>query len=196
MAREMADESFVRMAEAGGNAHLQDSRLLVSFYKGAVQNHTESDAQGRPIFDERTMISIAVPGQSDIVKRPAHELDFHRFPKLYEAFKAGHTAAESGTPLSAWPTVSVAQVAELGARNVRTVEQLAEMSDVDAQKFMGLNSLRQRAKDFLEAAKGNAPLTAMRAELESRDAKIAVMESQMAELLAHANKAAAKESKK
>jgi len=196
MAREFADESILQMAQAGDNAFTQDSRLNVKFYLDAIQDDAKSAEEGRPIFTERLMISIAVPGQADCVKRPAWDADFRRFPKHYEAFKAGTQEAETGTPLKMWPVMTVSQVAELAARGVRTVEQLANMADVDAQKFMGLNSLRQKAKDFLEAAKGAAPLTAMRAELESRDAQIASLQAQMTELLAHANKAASKEAKK
>lgn len=195
MAREFADESMVQMVEAGGNAHKLDARLNVHFYMGAVQNHEKSALEGRPIFDEKLMISIAIPGQMDIVKRPAWEGDYHRFPKHLEAFKAGTTDAQSGTPLSVWPAITVGQIAELATRHVRTVEQLAAISDVDAQKFMGMNELRQRAKDFIEAAKGTAPLTAMRAEMDAMKLENERLMAQMAEVIAHANKAAATEAK-
>lgn len=167
---------------------------MVRFYMGALENADRSQKEGRPVFDEVEFVSIAVPGQLDRVDRPAWRMDFERFPRQYANFKAGGAAAESGTPLSVWPVIKANQVAELAIRNVRTVEQLAGMADVDAQKWMGMHELRQRAKDFLEAAKGSAPLTAMRAELEARDAKIALLESQMTEVLAQANKVSARDS--
>lgn len=195
MARQFADESMVQMIEAGDNANLQDSRLNVKFYLEAIQSEPKSAEAGRPVFDERVMIQIAVPGQVDCLRRPAWEADYQRFPKHWAMFKAGASEAETGTPLKAWPGITLGQIAELATRNVRTVEQLASMADIDTTKFMGSVALRQAARDFIEAAKGNAPLTAMRAELMERDAKIAAMEAQMAEFMAmHATKAAAKES--
>lgn len=194
---QIADAATTRMVEdvLKGNSNSQDDRLMVKFYLGALENTAESEKQGRPIFDEVEFISIAVPGQLDRVDRPAWRLDFERFARQYAAFKSGLQAAESGTPLSVWPVIKANQVAELATRNVRTVEQLANIADIDAQKFMGMNELRQRARDFIEAAKGSAPLTAMRTELEARDAKIALLESQMAEVIAQATKAS-KESEK
>jgi len=81
-----------------------------------------------------------------------------------------------GTMLSSLPFLTKAQVADLYAANVRTAEQLASMSDVLAQKFMGMHNLRKRAKDFLDAAAGNAPIERMNKELEVRDNTIAVLQ--------------------
>ncbi len=196
MARGTADESTIRMVEAGDNANTQDERLLVRFYLEAIHNEDKSKAEGRPVFEEIVMVSITAPGWTDHVKRPAWEADYQRFPKQLAAFKSGQETPETGTPLKMWPLVTVGQVAELNYRNIRTVEQLAAVADVDATKIQGAIALRQSARDFLEAAKGAAPMTALRAELEARDSRIAAMEAQMAELVAHANKASSKEAKK
>lgn len=172
-----ATEADIAMAKNPRNVHGQDANLAVRFYVQAIENLDKSKAEGRPIFDEVEMIRIAVPGQIDRVERPVWDGDKKRFPVHYAHFKSGAEAAETGTPLSVWTAIKVTQVAELAARGVRTVEQLAGMADVDAQKFMGMHALREAAKDFLEAAKGSAHLTQMRAELESRDAALAAQKS-------------------
>lgn len=190
-----ATESDIHMAKNHRNAFAADGGLNVKFYLAAIENRAKSEAEGRPIFDEVEMVRIAVPAQVDRVERLAHEGDKRRFPLQYAAFKSGKQDAETGTPLSAWPVITVSQVAELAARNVRTVEQLVAMADVDAAHFMGIRALQQRARDYLEAAKGSAHLTQMRAELESRDvalaaqkdvhdSEIAAMKADMARLLA------------
>jgi hypothetical protein len=55
------------------------------------------------------------------------------------------------------------------------VEALAELSDASAARFMGIQILKQKAKTFLEAAAGNAPLERMQGELKSRDDQIATL---------------------
>lgn len=182
--RSVADEISMKMAEAGDNIAAQDSRLIVRFYVGSEEDREASDKEGRPIHKPVERIRILIPGERDYVDRHAWEGDKRRFPKHYEEFKSNKDVVESGTPLSAWPGIATPQIAELAHFNVKTVEQLAAMADAAAQKFMGINALRQRARDFLEAARGAAPLTAMRAELETRDSEIAVLKQQMAQLMA------------
>jgi len=68
--------------------------------------------------------------------------------------------------------------------NVRSVEGLVGMPDNIAQKFMGFHGIKQRAQAYLDAAAGAAPIARLSAELEQRDTKIAVLEGQMAEMIA------------
>lgn len=189
MGREMADATALQMVAAGGNAWLQDAGLNVEFYMEALPDQAATLEKGSPQFKEVVMISIAVPGQLDVVKRPAWDADYRRFPKLWKAFQEGQTTPEAGTPLSVWPQVTVVQVKELNYRGIRTVEQLAAVSDVDCTG-MGMFSLRQRARDFVEAAKGNAPLVQIRAENEALNLEVAALKAQMAEVIAAQIKAA------
>ena len=161
-----------------------DENLRVQFNLYPHFNQEKTNKEGRPIFDDAEYITIMVPGQTDIVHRKAWRLDFERFPRQYAAFKNNlDQDAASGTPLKILPWLTGGQVKELEFFNVRTVEQLANMADSTAQKFMGLQQLKTRAKDFLVAAKEAAPLTAIRAELDERDSKIEVLERQLATLM-------------
>lgn len=178
------DDAAAR-AVADGNQVKEDSKLRVSFYMGSILNREKSDAANRPIYDNMEKIKIVTPADTlNVIDREVRPGDIQRFPAHYERFKKGLAEhVQSGTPLAHWTRITEGQRKELEAANVFTVEDLAGMSDGLAMRFMGNHSLRQAARDFIEAAKGNAPLTQMRAELESRDAENATLKAQMAEMM-------------
>ena len=165
------------------NQYELDSRLYVQFFVEAVQNNFKSEQQGRPIFDEVEMVRVMTPGARDVMVGKATYQYQARFPKQYAAFKAGKEQPLEGTPLEEVPFLSVGQVAELKAINVKTLEQLANMSDANAQQIMGNFGLRQKAQNFLAVAKDNAPFTQMEAELAKRDAEIATLKDQIKQLI-------------
>jgi hypothetical protein len=174
---DLTAQAFDRQPEKG------DENLRVKFSNYPHFNQEKSNNEGRPIYDERCYVTIMVPGQQDIVHRVAWRRDFERFPKQYQAYLNDKDQdAVSGTPLTALTWLHANQLKELEYFNVRTVEQLAGMADNITGKFMGLQSLKQRASDFIEQAKDSAQLTKMRSELEERDERIATMEAQQAEM--------------
>jgi hypothetical protein len=169
----------------GQSRYAGDSRLHVNFYTKAVQNNFQSKEQGRPIFEDKEFIRIIVPGdKNSIVDTPVTQEHRNRFATKYERFKAGKAQATTGTPLEVWPQLTVSQVAELKGLNVFTVEQLADMPDNLAQRFMGAHNLRARAKLFLEAAAGESANSRVAAELEKRDVEIQALKEQVALLMA------------
>ncbi len=174
-----------------------DKRLLVRFNMHPHYNSEKSSTEGRPIYDEREYVMIMVPGDKDsIVHRPVWDKDRQRFSRQYQAFKSNQSQeTASGTPLSAITFISRAQAKELEHFNCHTVEQLANIPDTHAQKFMGINKLKQLAAEFLRAAKEAAPLTAMRAELDQRDATLAAAQAQIADLAARLQELETKKSK-
>jgi hypothetical protein len=175
------------------NVWAADSRLWVQFYVRPMKNDFKTEGAGRPIFDEVTFCKIIVPGDKNlIVDTQATAEHVHRFPKQYERFKNGQRQAVEGTPLEATTWLTVGQVAEFKALNIFTVEQLADLPDQLAQKFMGSFELRRKAQAFLEAAKGEAATSKLAAELDKRDKEIELLKTQMQELLKSAQKGAAK----
>lgn len=160
-----------------------DDRLNVKFSMMPVEDEEASAKEGRPMYKEKLFVTIIVPGERDVVIRQAWQKDFDRFPRQYAAFKNNQNqSAVNGTPLKIVPWLSQTQVKELEFFNCNTVEQLAELADTHAHKFQQINKLRQLARDYLQAAKEAAPLTAMRAELDKRDNDIEVMKRQIEEL--------------
>jgi hypothetical protein len=154
---QIAEESYTRMIE---NQYAQgqdpaDAKLWVMFELRPERDTAASGEQGRPIYKDREWIKIKIPGDRDEVERPITEHDKARFSKQYDHWKQTGKEAVTGTPLEVWPAITRGQVEELKHFNVRTVEDLAGLSDATTQRFMGVQSLKQKAAAFIEAANGN-----------------------------------------
>jgi hypothetical protein len=138
--------------------HFGDSHLLVKFFMHPRIQQTKSAEEGRPIYKEEIYIQIMQPGNKDsIVIRPAMDMDKHRFAEHFRKFEARESQETvEGTLLDEWAGITRSQAEELKFMNVKTVEQLANMSDSNAQNVMGLNMLKQKANKFMETAEANA----------------------------------------
>ncbi len=157
--------------------------LLVRFFAQPMKNEEKSVEEGRPIFDDTEMVEIRVRGQKDnVVLRPVRQDDMQRFRDAYRFFREGKTLAESGTPLSVWPSITASQVEEFRYLGFNTIEDLASASEAVLGRVPGLHGLKNRAIAFIEAAKGNAPLEKMNKELEDKQNQITSMQNQMAEM--------------
>lgn len=167
-----ANYGLTEQAFGGHNArYAADNTLLVRFYKTPMQNDAKSKEAGRPIFEEIDHIEIMQPGNKDsVVSRPATPMDKERFAEHWRKYQARiEDDHVEGTPLSEWPGVSRSQVEELRYLNIRTVEQLAAVSDSNAQKIMGVNLLKQKATAYLESAKEAAVAEALAEEREKSE---------------------------
>lgn len=156
-----------------------DKRLLVMFYREPIKNELKSIEAGRPIFDEIDLIKIITPGSRDSFVGDATLEYQERFPAQWARYKTGKEQGMSGTPLNQLPWLSIAQVAEFNAVGCKTIEQLVGMPDNLSQKFMGHHAIKQKAKEYLDAAAGNAPMLKLQSELEKRDAQIQELQQQM-----------------
>jgi hypothetical protein len=168
--------------------HEADKALSVRFWLHATENPRKSKEAGRPIYDEVEMVSIMAPGntkteytaRADSMHYDSNVSRQHtyaeRFPEAYEAFKRGIDDHVSGTPLSEVPFLTVGQKAEMRAKKIHTVEQLAAMSDRDIRASgMGFRQYVDMAKAYLDTAKGTTELAD---ELAALRAKVAAMEGQ------------------
>lgn len=166
------------------NQRKMDEQLLVRFFTKPRQDPHQTAAEGRPIFVETEYVEIRIPGSRDAVCRPAKAGDIQRFQAHYDAFKARVEAPETGTPLAEWPVVTRSQAEELSFYNVKTVEQLASMSDQNASQFMGMHKLRRQAKEWLEQAAEQHDAEELAAELKKRDDEIEELRAAIRELQA------------
>ena len=141
---EFNHEDFTNQSEA-------DKSLMVRFFYKNVENKLESQAQGRPVFREKTYIEIRVAGQRDVQAcRPVTHADKQRFPRHFEAFEKRMEPPTEGMPLAEWPKITRTQAEELAFMNVKTVEQLASMKDSNLQQFMNGYKLRDQAVKWLD----------------------------------------------
>lgn len=180
-----ADYDVTHMAFNAENTQFDsemDKKLHVRFMQHPHFNDTKSRDEGRPIFEMADYIQIMVPGDKDnIIIRPVRPEDIDRFATQYHKYKNNQSQAQ-GTPLSEWAQVNRAQVEELKYFNVHTIEQLAGMADSNAQKFLGIYALREKARKHLELLKESAPLDHLQAELTKRDETISALTERLESL--------------
>lgn len=177
-----------------------DEGLFVEFdYGDPVQDMEQTALQGRPIFKDVIIVRIIVPGDNTTERvrpviyesTPNQRSDLERFPRQWEAFQRQAPQTCDGTPLEQWPMVNKAQIRELKAQNIHTVEHLAAVADVNL-KWMGARTLRDNAKVWLEEAEAGAGVARvqhenqqLKNELESLKAMIADMQKNMASPIAY-----------
>jgi len=149
--------------------------LGVRFYKDVRKNEFQSQQQGRPIFEEVTMVHIVLPGNNLFdIKEVVQERHKQRFPMQWAAFQNSQDGTDPmaiGTPLDQWPMISRAQAEELKGLRFFTVESIAGASDAVLQRMgmaggMAGHALRDRAIRFLEVAKGDAAVNRQAEEIE------------------------------
>lgn len=139
------------------------------FHIMAVQNMALSEKEGRPIFEDKEMVKITIPGDKNLNWiGPVEEEHKMRWPDHYAAFKRGEQRAATGTPLEHWPNpnMTAARVAELKAQNIFSVDEYAAVSDSVLPR-LGINARRERdeALAYVEAARGGAATTSQAAEI-------------------------------
>jgi hypothetical protein len=176
---------YAEMMKAAGND--VKGPAIPAFYVEAQENGFRTKQTGRPQYDDVEMVRIITPGDNkNIPVERVNDEHKARWPKEYEAFKAGIEAPLEGTPLAEWPPISRSQVAEFAHFNIRSVEQLAALGDHHLQNLgMGARELRAQAKTFLEVAeKGTAPIARMLAESQRKDDEIAILKRQLEEAAA------------
>jgi hypothetical protein len=166
---------------------------------------------GRPIYKEFDFVHICVAGDT-LTEIDTFALQQHktRFPIQWANYMNRQGANDEevvGTPVSEWPLVSKSQAEELRAMRFYTVESIATASDQQLQRMgmaagMSPYSFRDKAKAFLNLATTSAEtdkreqeINALKEELAKKDletakmkqetdAKIALMQEQMASILA------------
>ncbi|QSQ14048.1 hypothetical protein [Myxococcus landrumensis] len=179
----VADESWVQLAEAqqSGRHSELDNRLNVTFGLHPHKDEEASAKAGHPIFGERVYIRIITPGDNkNIIHRPAWDGDFRRFRRQYEDFRAGQAEGVSGMPLKEWPQVTRSEVEMLAHFKVRTVEDLAGLSD-GAISDIGypIRHIVTKAQAFISAAKEQAPQQRMAEALKAKEAEMEAMRQQL-----------------
>lgn len=172
--------------------------LHVEFYTEAVENAAKSAKEGRPIFEDKEFVRIRFAGDpKNVLVAPAHmtgtvrdeqtnlPLTYaQRFPRHYEAFKAGQAYVGSGTPIKEAPFLTEAQRRELSALNIHTLEALAELDGAGLARLgMGGRALKDKAIAFIAKASGSADVTKLAGENAAMKEQIEAMQKQMAELL-------------
>jgi predicted RNase H-like nuclease (RuvC/YqgF family) len=159
------------------------------FYVEAIENKEKTAEAGRPVFDEREMVRIVIPGDKLLeVVSNVTERHRRRWPEQYKRWKQGLEEPLSGTPLSQWPILPRSRVEELTAMGIRTVEALADLADGNIPKRSGIQELKNKARLWLEKSKDNSVLTRLQKQSEDQEKENERLKQQLAELSAQVAK--------
>lgn len=173
----------------GGNQYSRtygapSAELRPDFFMDQIKDEVASRDAGREIWREIERVRIIIPGAvASIVVKNVDNSHRERWKAEYDAFKAGREAPVSGTALEAWPILNRAQISELRYLQIRTVEELASLSDVQVQHIgMGGMRLRELALAYLDEAAHEALVTKVTAENDVLRSQIAALQTQVNEL--------------
>lgn len=111
----------------------------------------------RSVTVERVSRLMLVNTKGDANINPAIAMARGRWEFIkprYDAWKAGQTVPETGTPLAAWNGASREQIEVLQQHGVTTIEELSALTDVHIQRIQvpGLRAMIETAKRYLVAA--------------------------------------------
>ena len=184
--------SDINNPEFSGAVANPDAALIVEFYTKPVQDIFQSSKQGKPVFQDVTYVRINVPGLKEMqVDTPARSDHQRRFPMQYQHFlqRTQGDAREIGTPVAEWPQITRSQAEEFRALKFFTIEAIANASDANINAIgmiggMAPYLLREKARAFLQAAKDSALPQHQAEELAKRDAEIAMLKEQIAQIAA------------
>jgi len=142
----------------------------VMFETRSIEDREASEKAGHYVGKDVDFVLITPAGSKDRIDRNALEwlaqcrieVQAERLPVKWEAhyreayknWKEGQEAPVDGTPLINWPGLSPTQYKQLQALHIRAVEDLAAANEETINRLgMGGRQLKQRAVDYLAAAK-------------------------------------------
>lgn len=112
----------------------------------------------------------------DLATKMAHAR-WNAIKPFYEAWKTGEEMPDSGTPLAAWNALAPEQAAIFKTNGVRTVEEVAALTDVHLARIQvpRLRELITQAQCFIEAQDANR----IAYSLEARDEQIKAQQAEL-----------------
>lgn len=160
------------------------SGLLIRFATLREKNEAKSLDAGHDVFDDVEVIFIRILGSKDEVVNLVTDEHRQAYADQYRAWKAGQAAPVSGMPLEEWTAASQSFVDDMRAYGVRTVEQLATLSDGIVGSRPGWMTMRSKAAAYLEQAQADGALAAEKARTKALEDQLAAMQAQIDTLTA------------
>lgn len=169
----LSDESF--RAFLPGQQQEDDRSLIVEFFIDKKLMGAKSEAAKRPVYEDREYVKIMIKGQDKQIA--VHEVTQEhrsRFPIAYQRFLQQKPAEVIGTPIDMLPGVGPSLAHHLKGINLRSIEDLAQITDENAMQRIGPGSreLVNRAKAWLanQAPAATALQDQLAAERAAREA--------------------------
>ena len=163
-----------------------DDKLIVGFYKKSVKNAARSNAEGRPIHEGIDFVKIQHPGETlNIVDRPVKDDDKNRWPRQWHSYQQGVRQIPDGVPINLLFPAKPEIETMLRGYNIHTVEQLAGLSgEAISTVGMGAQDWVNAAQRYMERANKGVNHHQFESALAAKDAQIAALTRQVAEITA------------
>src|SRR6266849_292146 len=174
---------------------MKERPAYVRFEKRVVEDRNATLKAGHYVGKDVIYALITPPGSKDIIVREVEStkndqgviinqgwLDYldtqvaegripdafvDSYKRAYEKYKKGEELPVNGTPIKTWPPLSAAQISNLIAMNIHTVEDLANLNEEGKARFgMGIVALQNQARNWLEAANSIGGIAARMTALE------------------------------
>ena len=161
-----------------------DGKTIPQFFKMQERDEARTAALGTVKYLEIEMVRIFIPGDKhNVVERRVNDDIRARYPKQYDAWKKTEELAPDGTLIDNWPLLSRAQVFELKAANIFTLEQLGDVSDNALGNIgIGARQLRAHARAYLEAAQTGKVSSTIISENQALKDQVAMLVTQIGDL--------------
>lgn len=167
----------------------------IKVFWGAEHNGAASDKEGSPVYDKVLQVRYLYPGSGDyldvVVKRwPADGGEpvitdrerWNRYREVLEKYESKADQKANGTPLAVL-NLDPHEIATLNGKQIETIEQLADVPDNYLGNLgLGGRTVRDRARAYMEASAGNAPLAKMQAENDGLRADLDAMRNKVADM--------------
>lgn len=178
------------------------------FQRRAVENEVRSKEEGHYVGEDVDYVTVTAPysnGKESVdyrVDKWFGKLEQHvkigkfkpewlqKIKAQYEAWKQGTELPVDGMPVLGWGMISPAQQQTLISMSIRTVEEVADMTEDSCRRFgMGGLIIKQRAQAVLKAARDGGKLAMENADLRSKldlaEANVDKLQSDLKELAAY-----------
>lgn len=161
-----------------------DKRLRVKFFYEPFLQEADTKREGRPIYKDKEMIEIRVPGSKDVMHFEASDHFKKRFSAHYEAFKNSNSEKIQGTPLDQFPFISASERKEFEYHNIYTAEQLINIADGYVDRI-GLHTrdIIKKVQAYMKSAKDNSGIAALVDENEKLKREIDLVKEQFQQFL-------------
>jgi hypothetical protein len=146
-------------------------------------NVAKTAAEGREIIEDVEVIYIRTPGSRDEITNLVSDDHRARFRTLYDAWKTRREAPVTGTPLEQWPRATTSMIDDMRTFGIRTVEELANISDAAVMANMGWRDLRTQAQAWLASAKDSAEAARLAMANQHLQDQISAMQAQIDALM-------------
>ena len=168
----------------------------VRFERRPVEDRDASVRQGKFVSKDVDYALVTPPYSRDVFEQVAPEwlaqmqkdstsgrlplAWYENYVESYERWKRGEEMPLTGTPIKGWAVLSPAQMKNLIALNILTVEDLASINDEGLRRIgMGAADLRDKAKAWLSQTKDKGPLTMENASLKAENAALLAQRGQL-----------------